>query len=108
MGSVARKKAPVLDPDLAELPREARWREWMGRVEAVIFATAESVPREVLTRLVGPDCRLDELIGDIQDELRARPYELVFVAGGWQHRTRPRLPTRSGPLAARTTAMHRP
>jgi chromosome segregation and condensation protein ScpB len=24
----------------------------------------------------------------IRDELRGRPYELVTVAGGWQHRTR--------------------
>jgi segregation and condensation protein B len=108
MGSVARKKAPVLDPDLAELPREARWREWMGRVEAVIFASPESVPREVLTRLVGPDCRLDELIGDIQYELRARPYELVFVAGVGSTGQGRAMPTRSGPLAARTTVMHRP
>ena len=30
-----------------------------------------------------------QLIADIQDELRARPYELAFVAGGWHHRTRP-------------------
>jgi chromosome segregation and condensation protein ScpB len=62
----------------------------MGRVEAVIFASPTPVPRETLAALVGPECRLDELIADIQDELRARPYELVFVAGGWQHRTRPR------------------
>lgn len=81
----------LLDPELGELPREARWREWMGRVEAVIFASPEPVPRETLSRLVGPACRLDELIADIQDELRGRPYELVFVAGGWQHRTRPRF-----------------
>lgn len=84
------KPRGALDPDLAELPREARWREWMGRVEAVIFASAEPVPRETLARLVGPDCRLDELLADIQEELRGRPYELVFVAGGWQHRTRAR------------------
>jgi segregation and condensation protein B len=62
----------------------------MGRVEAVIFASPHPVPRETLARLVGPECRLYELIADIQDELRARPYELVF-AGGWQHRTRSRL-----------------
>jgi chromosome segregation and condensation protein ScpB len=85
------KGEPLFDADLAALPREARWREWMGRVEAVIFASPTPVPREVLARLVGPECRLDDLIADIQDELRARPYELVSVAGGWHHRTRRRF-----------------
>ena len=41
-------------------------------------------------RLVGRDCNLDDLISDIRDDLRARPYELVFVAGGYQLRTKPR------------------
>ena len=85
------KVQPLFDVDLATLPREARWREWMGRVEAVIFASPTPVPRETLARLVGPECRLDDLITDIQDELRTRPYELVFVAGGWHHRTRRRF-----------------
>ncbi len=91
MVAAAQKRAGPLDPELAELPREARWREWMGRVEAVIFASPTPVPRETLAALVGPECRLDELIADIQDELRTRPYELVFVGSGWQHRTRSRF-----------------
>jgi segregation and condensation protein B len=81
----------MFDPELTLLPEEHRWREWMGMVEAAIFASAEPVPREALARLVGRDCVLDDLIADIRDELRARPYELVFVAGGFQHRTRPRF-----------------
>ena len=79
------------DPELAELPDGARWREWMGRVEAAIFASRNPVPRETLTKLVGPRCNLDDLIADIADELRARPYDLVFVAGGYQLRTKPRF-----------------
>ncbi len=82
------------DPDLAGLPPEARWRAWMGRVEAVLFASPVPVPREALARVVGPDCRLDALIADIRDELRARPYELVAVAGGWQLRTRAEFASR--------------
>lgn len=82
---------PALDPELADLPPDLRWREWMGRVEAAIFAAAEPVPREALARLVGRACVLDELIADIRDELKARPYDLVAVAGGFQHRTRPRF-----------------
>ena len=85
------RRAPVkagLDTELAELPAELRWREWMARVEAVIFASPEPVPRQVLAKVVGRDCNLDLLIDAIRDELRGRPYELVSVAGGWQHRTR--------------------
>lgn len=76
-----------LDTELAELPPELRWREWMGRVEAVIFASPKPVGRDVLAKVVGRDCNLDLIIDDIRDELRGRPYELVAVAGGWQHRT---------------------
>ncbi len=81
----------LFDAELAGLPAEMRWREWMGRVEAAIFASAEPVPRESLSRLVGKACVLDELIADIQSELKARPYELVPVADGWAHRTRTRF-----------------
>jgi len=82
------KRETALDAELADLPPELRWREWMGRVEAVIFAASEPVTREVLARVVGRDCNLDLLIADIRDELRGRPYELVTVAGGWRHQTR--------------------
>ncbi len=98
----------LFDRDLEDLPAEMRWREWMMRVEAVIFASAEPVSREMLGRVVGKDCSIDLLIDDLREELRDRPYELVSVAGGWQHRTRPRFaetvrassaPTRGGAAA---------
>jgi len=83
------KRSPeAFDAELADLPAELRWREWMGRVEAVIFASPEPVGRDVLARVVGRDCNIDLIIDDIRDELRGRPYELVAVAGGWQHRTK--------------------
>jgi chromosome segregation and condensation protein ScpB len=78
----------LLDTELEHLPPELRWREWMGRVEAVIFAASAPVPREMLVRVVGKDCNLDLIIDDIRAELAGRPYELVSVAGGWQHRTK--------------------
>jgi len=77
-----------LEADLEDLPPELRWREWMGRVEAVIFASPHPVSRDRLAALVGEDCNLDRLIEDIRAELSLRPYELVLVAGGYQHRTR--------------------
>ena len=88
-----REQEPLFDPELADLPEGARWREWLGRVEAAIFASPTPVPREALARLVGKNCNLDDLLADIRDELRARPYELVQVAGGWQLRTKPATPT---------------
>jgi segregation and condensation protein B len=88
-----RKTAPLqgFDRELSDFPAELRWREWMARVEAVIFASPVPVGREALARVIGTSCNLDLLIDDIRDELRSRPYELVAVAGGWQHRTRPAL-----------------
>ncbi len=85
--------AAPFDRDLTDLTPELRWREWMGRVEAAIFASTVPVPREVLATLVGHACPLDALIQDIRDELRTRPYDLVKVADGWQHRTRPHFIT---------------
>ncbi|QCL77364.1 MULTISPECIES: SMC-Scp complex subunit ScpB [Agrobacterium] len=98
----------LYDRELEDLPAEMRWREWMLRVEAVIFASAEPVSRETLARVVGKDCSIDLLIDDLREELGSRPYELVSVAGGWQHRTRVRFaetirassaPTRGGAAA---------
>jgi segregation and condensation protein B len=80
-----------LDTDLLDLPPAARWREWMLRVEAAIFASAKPVPREALVRLVGQDCRFDDLIADLIHELRGRPYDLTLVAGGYALRTKTRF-----------------
>ena len=88
MGRRPRPSVP-LDTELTDLTPDLRWREWMGRVEAVIFAAPEPVGRETLARVVGRDCNLDRLIADIRAELRGRPYDLAAVAGGWQLRTRP-------------------
>lgn len=78
-----------IDTELAHLPPDLRWREWMRRVEAVIFASATPVSRETLARVVGQDCNIDLIVDDIRVELHGRPYDLVAVAGGFQHRTRP-------------------
>jgi len=86
---MAPNSAGPLDTELAELPQALRWREWMARAEAVLFAASEPVGREVLARVVGRDCALDLLIEDISAELTGRPYEIARVAGGWQFRTRP-------------------
>ncbi|ACB97332.1 SMC-Scp complex subunit ScpB [Beijerinckia indica] len=81
----------ALDRELEDLPPPLRWREWMRRVEALLFAASEPVSREVLARVVGVSCAIEALIGDLRADLRGRPYDVVAVNGGWQLRTRPAL-----------------
>lgn len=80
---------PKIDQDLADLPPELRWREWMRRVEAVLFATATPVHREDLARVVGKSVSIDLLIDDLSAELEERAFEIVRVADGWLMRSRP-------------------
>ena len=77
----------VFDRELEELPQELRWREWMGRIEAVLFASASPVGRDDLARVVGQGASVEMLIDDIQSELTGRPYELAQITGGWMFRT---------------------
>ena len=80
-----RPKLPAeLDVELADLPEDLRWRTFMGRVEAILFAALAPVTREALARVIGRGCSLDRLIADLRAELRDRPYELVAAAGGFQ------------------------
>jgi segregation and condensation protein B len=94
MTAAARKPKPaeedgaVFDRELDELPQELRWREWMGRIEAVLFASASPVGREDLGRVVGQGVSVVMLIEDVQGELMGRPYELAQTASGWMFRTR--------------------
>ncbi|MDA8586985.1 SMC-Scp complex subunit ScpB [Rhodobacteraceae bacterium] len=92
MTVATRKRKPaeevVFDRELADLPQELRWREWMGRIEAVLFASASPVSREDLARVVGQGASVEMLISDILAELTGRPYELVQTSGGWMFRTK--------------------
>ena len=78
----------VFDRELTDLPQDLRWREWMGRIEAVLFASASPVGRDDLARVVGQKASVDMLVDDIQAELAGRPYELAEVVGGWMFRTK--------------------
>jgi len=77
-----------LDRELAELPPELRWREWMRRVEAVLFASASPVPRADLARVVGQGASVDLLVEDLAADLEGRAFEVAEVSGGWMLRTR--------------------
>jgi segregation and condensation protein B len=78
-----------LDRELEDQPSELRWREWMRRIEAVLFASATPVPREDLKRVVAQGVSVDLLIEDLAADLEGRSFEVARVAGGWMLRTRP-------------------
>lgn len=80
--------AQAFDRALETLSPAQRWRVWMGRIEAAVFASATPLSAQELGRLVGEGVSVDLVIADIQAELTERPYALVPVAGGWMMRTR--------------------
>lgn len=94
MTAVAKQRSPerkgraALDRELDDLSQELRWREWRGRIEAVLFASSKPVSRDQLARVVGQGASIELLIGDIQAELIGRPYQLSRVSGGWMFKTR--------------------
>lgn len=83
------RAAADLDRELSDLPPELRWREWMKRIEAVLFASSAPVARAELARIVGQGASIDLLIEDLRIDLEARPYDVVHSGGGWLLRTRP-------------------
>ena len=86
---MARREEAGLDRDLADLPADLRWREWMCRIEAVMFASASPVARDDLARVVGTGVSVDLLIDDLAVDMVGRPYEVAQVGAGWMLRTKP-------------------
>ncbi|MEO9649023.1 MAG: SMC-Scp complex subunit ScpB [Sulfitobacter pontiacus] len=82
------RSAPELDRELSDLLPELRWREWMRRIEAVLFASASPVLREDLARVVGQGASVDLLVEDLAASLEGRAFEVARVADGWILRTR--------------------
>ena len=81
-------KKPDFERELEDLPPELRWREWMKRIEAVLFASNTPVARDDLARVVGQAVSIDLLIEDLAADLEARPYEISQSGNGWLLRTR--------------------
>lgn len=84
-----RREEAGLDRDLGNLPPDLRWREWLRRIEAVLFASASPVARDDLAKVVGQGASVDLLIEDLAVDLEGRPYEVAQVGAGWMLRTRP-------------------
>jgi len=80
---------PDADRELPDLPADLRWREWMRRIEAVLFASASPVPSEDLARVIGRDASVELLVQDLAVDLEGRAFEVAQVADGWMLRTRP-------------------
>ena len=85
---MARRAEPDLDRELTDLPADLRWREWMRRIEAVLFASATPVGRDDLARVVGQRASVDLLVEDLVVDLEGRPYEIAKVGSGWMLRTK--------------------
>ncbi len=85
---MTRRGEPGLDRELAEVPPDLRWREWMRRIEAVLFVANAPVARGDLARVVGQNASVDLLIQDLAADLAGRPYEVAHVGVGWMLRTR--------------------
>jgi segregation and condensation protein B len=85
---MAEKHPPDFDRELYDLPPELRWREWMKRIEVVLFASATPVARDDLARVVGQGASIDLLIEDLSADLETRPYEIAQSGNGWLLRTR--------------------
>ena len=83
-----KREALGLDRELEDLSPELRWREWMRRIEAVLFASATPVVRDDLARVVGQGAAVDLLIEDLVVDLEGRPYELARIGAGWMLRTK--------------------
>jgi segregation and condensation protein B len=86
---MARREDPDLDRELADLPPDLRWREWLRRIEAVLFASATPVARDDLSRVVGQAASVDLLLEDLAVDLEGRPCEVAQAGAGWILRTRP-------------------
>ncbi|MEM6739197.1 MAG: SMC-Scp complex subunit ScpB [Pseudomonadota bacterium] len=86
---MAKPRKAMLDRELADLPQASRWREWMRRIEAALFASATPLDRAALRRIVGDAANVDLLIEDLRAELSDRPYDVVAVGTGWMMRSRP-------------------
>jgi segregation and condensation protein B len=86
---MARREDSGLDRELADLPPDLRWREWMRRIEAVLFASGTPVARDDLARVVGQGASVDLLIEDLVVDLEGRPYAVSQVGTGWMLRTKP-------------------
>ncbi len=91
MSAMARKSSsePDFDRELADMPPELRWRDWKARIEAVLFAAAKPVTRDVLARVIGRDCALELLLDDLMEDLRGRPIQLVRAGESFALHTRP-------------------
>lgn len=85
---MVRRETAEFDRDLPGLPPEQRWREWMRRIEAVLFASATPVARDDLARVVGQGASVDLLIEDLVMDLEGRPYQVARVGAGWILTTR--------------------
>jgi segregation and condensation protein B len=59
----------------------------MRIAEALLFAAAEPVDEQTLSKALPPECDIPALLSALQDDYARRGINLVKVAGKWQFRT---------------------
>ena len=76
-----------LDRELADLPPELRWREWMRRIEAVLFATSEPITLKELEARLPHGCDAGEAMVHLRKRYEGRGVQVVKVGDGYAVRT---------------------
>ena len=84
---MARDGDASLDRELADLPPKLRRREWVRRVEAVLFASTRPVPAKDLARVEGQGASVELLVEDLAAEVEGWSLDVAQAAGGWMLRT---------------------
>ena len=71
------RSGPELDRELTDLPPELCWREWLRRVEAVLFASAFPVPGESKRDIKQPKFHfVDTGLASALRRLNDRPFDV--------------------------------
>lgn len=91
MGPSRASLIPIFDSLASTQTRDSTFHNCLDEIIGLclMFAAPEPVMRDVLQGLIGPGCSLDEIVSAIPVEIHGRPYDLVFVAGGFQFRALP-------------------
>ena len=78
---IGEEESPEMEPAAAPDPMHLRI------VEALLFAAAEPVDEQALSKALPPECDIPALLSALQHEYERRGVNLVRVAGKWQFRT---------------------
>lgn len=87
--ALPRHDEPIMMEDDQPRPaqRDAKFLRDRRIVEALLFASASPIAEKDLTRQLGKDAELADILVDLATEYASRGVNLVNIAGGWAFRT---------------------